>query len=464
MKKTLYNLFLCLFSLSLFSQTQIGEAIPINARHVETNFNGDKIAIAEDVNGTIYVKTYTYENSIWTTNSSNDISNADIGINDSSLSMSKDGNFLVVGSSNRSFNSPDPNLMGIGIVRVYENVNNLWVQVGNDLMTGNQIDGFGDSSRGNGTDISADGSIIAIGVKNHYGNGNFGDDYGLVRVFQNSSGNWVQLGSDIVGELDSNTGSAVSLSDDGLTMAVGAAHSQNFIGNVKIYGFQNNDWVQIGNQITGESERDLLTYTMSISADGNRLAVSTPNPANFSMGYAKVFENINNNWTQIGQTIGGDGTYFRFGIRISFSSDGSILALSSDHNTTIYQVTENSINQFNVDIDSNASPMNISSDGTKLIVENSSEVLVYDITGITLSSEEYKNQIASFFPNPAKDKVNIILDPSNTLTQVKIFTVNGKEVLSSNVSSINTSTLISGIYIAKIETELGISYKKLIID
>ncbi|MCB4809129.1 T9SS type A sorting domain-containing protein [Tamlana sp. 62-3] len=461
MIKTFYFLFL--ISFSLYSQTQIGDPININAEHIETSSDGNKIAILEDINGTVNVKTYIYNNSEWTTNSENDISNLDMGVDNSSLSMSKDGNILAVGSSNRNFNSPDPNLMNIGIVRVYENINDLWVQVGNDLTTGNELDGFGNSSRGNGIDLSEDGSIIAIGALDYYANGEFGDDYGLVKVFSNNQGTWEQMGNDIIGELDSHTGQAVSLSNDGFVLAVGASKHQNFKGQIKVYNFQNDNWIQIGNAINGEAEGDLLGTTVSLSGNGNKLALSVPNSGNYTLGYAKVFENINDNWTQIGQTVGGDGTYYRFGLRLSYSSDGSILALSSVDNTTIYQVTGNTINQFNTVINSNSSPMNISSDGTKLIVQNSSEVLVYDITAIPLSTEEFTNQKVSFYPNPADDMVNITLENNDILKQATIFNIYGKSMLSSQNNLINTSLLPSGMYIVEIDTLFGKSFKKLII-
>lgn len=462
MKKTFYILFL--FSVPLFSQIQVGAPINIIAEHIETSYSGNKIAILEDANHAVNVKTYIYENSVWTTNPSNDIYVDVMGAVNSSLSMSKDGNFLAVGSSNRNYNNPDPNLMGIGIVRIYENINDLWIQVGDDLMTGNEIDDFGISWRGNGIDLSADGSVIAIGAPNYYGSGTFGDGFGLVKVFGNNNGNWVQMGTDIIGSMDSHTGTAVSLSDDGLTMAVGAAHSQNTFGDVKIYNFQNDDWVQIGNQINGESENDLLTYTMSLSADGNRLALSTPNPGNFTMGYAKVFENINNDWVQIDETISSDGTIIRFGIRLSYSSDGSVLALNSNGGARVYKVTEDTITELGLLIDTEGSPMSLSSDGSFIIVKNISEVIVYDISDITLSNETYKSPIVSFFPNPANNELNVILDKNNSLKRMSFFTIIGKEMLTSNKTHIDTSSLPSGIYIVVVETEMGISHKKLIIE
>lgn len=462
--KKIYILFLIPFS--IYSQNQIGNTINSNAEHIETSLDGNKIAIMEDNNGTIKVKTYKYENSVWSASSINDISISDMGIDYSSLSMSKDGNFLAVGSSNRNFNSTDPELMGIGIVRVYQNINNDWVQVGEDLKTNNQLDGFGNSSRGNGIDLSYDGSIIAIGALDYSQNNEFGDDNGLVKVYKLNQGVWEQMGNDLIGNIDTHTGQAVALSDDGNILAVGSGKYQNFTGQINVYSFDNNNWVQIGSSINGNSEGDLLGSTLGISADGNRLAISAPNPENFTMGYAKVFENINNNWIQVGETISGNGTfdYFRFGLRLSFSSDGSILALTSNENTRVYGINESSINQINLNIISSSAPMNLSLDGKRLIVKNSSEVFVYDIPETILSVKDNEIQTASFFPNPASNQLNIILEENNSLKQLNIYTINGRKILSTNINTVNISSLNNGVYIVKIKTELGITKKKLLIN
>ncbi|MBU2948892.1 WD40 repeat domain-containing protein [Zobellia uliginosa] len=380
-----YNITTNLLPLSEPVFFQIGDKITGNSRYVETSADGDIIAILDGDNTSVRVRTYVNENSVWTTTSANDIIANDLGKKNSSLSMSQNGKFLAVGSSNRGFNNPDPDLMGIGIVRVFENVNGQWIQVGDDLKTGNELDGFGRGARGNGTDLSADGSIIAIGAPDFYGSGNFDDDFGLVRVFKNNGGMWEQMGSDIIGDLNTSTGAGVSLSEDGLTMAVGASRYQNSTGQVKVYRFESNDWVQIGNEINGEAEVELVGITLSLSGDGNRLALSTLTQDR-TMGYLKVFENINDNWVQLGETIRSDGGIFNFGIRIGLSSDGSALATISVTAAEIYKVTDNSIDRLDIEIGNPSggiTDMRLSSDGSRIIVKNTSEIFVYDIGEFT---------------------------------------------------------------------------------
>ena len=76
-------------------------------------------------------------------------------------------------------------------MRIYQNINNDWVKIGDD------IDGeaAGDES-GFSVSLSSDGSIVAIGA---YQNGG-GTDSGHVRIYENNNGTWTQIGGDIDGE------------------------------------------------------------------------------------------------------------------------------------------------------------------------------------------------------------------------------------------------------------------------
>ena len=61
---------------------------------------------------------------------------------------------------------------------------------------GNDIDGeILDDNSGTSVSLSSDGSVVAIGA---YGNnGVNGSDSGHVRIYQNVSGTWTQVGSEI---------------------------------------------------------------------------------------------------------------------------------------------------------------------------------------------------------------------------------------------------------------------------
>ena len=82
--------------------------------------------------------------------------------------------------------------------------------------------------------------IIAIGEIGNNGNGSYS---GHVRVYSFDTISWVQIGDDIDGETGNDySGYSVSLSDDGTIIAIGApGNSGNGIssGHVRVYSWAN---------------------------------------------------------------------------------------------------------------------------------------------------------------------------------------------------------------------------------
>ena len=91
---------------------------------------------------------------------------------------------------------------------------------------------------------------------------------------------WVQLGSDIDGEGEGDySGSAVSLSKDGLVVAIGAYNNDGEratnAGHVRVYDWNvlKKSWMQRGGDIDGLSEREKFGSAVSLSEDGSILAI-----------------------------------------------------------------------------------------------------------------------------------------------------------------------------------------------
>jgi len=84
---------------------------------------------------------------------------------------------------------------------------------------------------------------------------------------------------------------------------------------VQVFDQINDNWVQVGNDIAGSYNQQLGT-NVSISSNGKRLAVGYK----FDLGYTKVFELNGNVWSQLGNTI--------------YSNSGEV-KLSGDGNTLI---------------------------------------------------------------------------------------------------------------------------------
>ena len=261
-----------------------------------------------------------------------------------SVSLSADGRVLAIGATGN-----DKNGSNSGHVRVYKKVEDAsfpggftWVQLGGD------IDGeaAGDQS-GRSVSLSADGSILAIGA---WGNDENGSASGHVRVYErDASDNWVQLGVDIDGEAAGDqSGIGVSLSADGSVLAIGANLNKGingvFSGHVRVYkkvvdapspgGFR---WEQLGNDIDGKATFDGSGHSVSLSADGNVLAIGAPDDiftnTNQGSGYVRVYRrDASDNWVRLGGDIDGEAAGDQSGRSVSLSSDGSVLAIGADRN------------------------------------------------------------------------------------------------------------------------------------
>ncbi|MBL4715684.1 MAG: T9SS type A sorting domain-containing protein, partial [Bacteroidia bacterium] len=131
----------------------------------------------------------------------------------------------------------------------------------------------GDNS-GWSVSMSNDGLIVAIGA---YGNDGAGTDAGHVRVYKLISGVWTQQGADIEGETAYNySGCSVSMSADGLTVAIGAYRNDgtsSAAGHVRVYELITGVWTQQGADIDGEAEYDQSGTSISMSADGLTVAI-----------------------------------------------------------------------------------------------------------------------------------------------------------------------------------------------
>jgi len=155
------------------------------------------------------------------------------------------------------------------LLSIVNHTNAQWTQIGQD------IDGeAGHDQSGYSVSLSSDGLVVAIGAWNNDGNGN---SSGHVRIYENQSGIWTQIGSDIDGEAaEDQFGISVSLSSDGSIVAIGAPLNDgngSEAGHVRIYENQSGIWTQIGNDIDGEAAGDLSGYSISLSSDGTILAI-----------------------------------------------------------------------------------------------------------------------------------------------------------------------------------------------
>ncbi len=201
---------------------------------------------------------------------------------------------------------------------------------------GGDIDGeAGGDNAGFSVSLSLDGSKVAVGA---YLNDGGGSNAGQVRVFKLEGNAWVQVGGDINGEAAGDfSGTGVSLSSDGNYVAIGADHndgSGNDAGHGRVYHFNGNAWIKVGADLDGEAAGDELGYSISLSSDGTIVAIGgRRNNGNGSdAGHARVYKYNGTAWVQIDADIDGEAANDESGDSVSLSSDGSTVAIGAQAN------------------------------------------------------------------------------------------------------------------------------------
>uniref|UniRef100_A0A7S1UM71 Uncharacterized protein n=1 Tax=Grammatophora oceanica TaxID=210454 RepID=A0A7S1UM71_9STRA len=142
---------------------------------------------------------------------------------------------------------------------------------------------------------------------------------------------WAQMGDDIFGESPGDQqGTAVALSDDGSILAIGAWTNNGTgfeSGHVRVYQWiENRRWVQRGQEIDGAAAGDRFGRSAALAADGNTLAVG--GTQNTESGYVQIYrwDPDTSTWIQQGQTISGDNPTGEFGLSVTLSKDGMMVA------------------------------------------------------------------------------------------------------------------------------------------
>ena len=430
------------------SNDQFGSSVAIN------NI-GNIIAVGapfSDINGTNsgLVRIYENINSVWN-QIGQDLSGAVGEQFGYSLSINDIGNIIAVGA-------PFSNINGIqsGAVRIYENTNNSWEQIDNDL-SGVAGDNFGHS-----LSINSLGDKIIVGAPHNNINGT---DSGVVRIYQNITNSWNQVGVDIFGISGEQFGYSVSNDGTGDIIAIGApfyssgnyGYYQND-GRVIIYNLNGSIWQQKGQINTGETSGDKSGYSVSLSKDGSRVAIGAiENDGNGNeSGHVRVYYHDGNWWQKLGNDIDGVVYNANSGWAVSLNNNGSRVIIGQPSiNMGIVKIYdyESTVNvdwiEFGQTIygknisDKFGYSVGINGDGTKVIVGSPQ----FDSNGIDNNGKVYVYELKTNYNNSNIDvsggatfssDVNIL----GNLTVNETFTNSDKRLKENNIDIINGIELI----------------------
>ncbi len=441
-------------SLQAQTWTQIGidiaseAASDLSGYSVSFSSDGSTVAIGalgNDGNGTGsgHVRVYKNIGGTWTQLGADIDGEAAGDLSGSSVSLSSDGSTVAIGAFQNDGNGADA-----GHVRVYKNISGIWTQQGTD------IDGeaAGDES-GRSVSLSSDGTTVAIGAP---GNSSIDSDAGHVRVYKNINGTWTQQGADINGESPYDySGWSVSLSTDGSTVAIGAYLNGGLdAGHVRVYKNISGNWTQQGADINGEEAYDESGWSVSLSSDGSIVAIGAHwNDGNGQKaGHVRVYKNISGNWTQQGADIDGEAIYDNSGHSVSLSSDGSTVAIGAVNNADngsnaghvrVYKNINDTWTQLGEDIDGEAGwdysgqSVSLSSNGYKVAIGaignglGIEHVRMYALSGISANSDSKETQTSvAVYPNPSDGHFNLLaLNIPNQAASVVVTDNTGRTVL-----------------------------------
>ncbi len=209
----------------------------------------------------------------------------------------------------------------------------VWTPIGNGIFgetTGDQA--------GYSVSLSADGLRMAIGSPQNDDNG---DRSGHARIFENQSGNWVQLGGTIVGEAAGDrSGTSVSINATGTRLVIGAPFNDDSgsdAGHVRVYEYNGTSWLQLGGDIDGESAGDNMGISVDMDDAGEKIVVGAygDDGAAGNAGHARVYEYNGSGWVQLGADIDGLGFGDRAGKSVSISGNGLAVAVGSPENSDV---------------------------------------------------------------------------------------------------------------------------------
>lgn len=283
---------------------------------------------------------------------------------------------------------------------------------------------------GGSLDLDENGNNLVIGA--YQANTNRGEVY----VYQRSGNTWTQRGQTLQGVNNYDEfGFDVSINNNGNTIAVGIKgwdsnpnNTTYEIGQTAIYDWNGSQWVQRGIAIQGADFFDQCGYAVSLSGDGNRIAVGyrASTLAFTGGGQVRVFDWNGSAWVQNGDPILGDGTNVFCGHSVGLSDDGVVLGVGLSRGGVI-------------------TPFGGSQ----------GKVWMYEEANIATGTPSLSAVDLAVHPNPASD--HIAVRSELAVERLDLFDLSGKRVLENGpLPSMDLSALPQGPYFLRVTFAGGV--------
>lgn len=237
-----------------------------------------------------------------------------------SVALSENGNTLIVGDVGEGSSIQ-------GGAEIWTRTSGTWTRQQSVSYSSGAAADYGGAS----VSLSADGNTAAIGYS--MGNVSSNSDQGYVMVYTRSGSTWSQEARlyRSTGAANDQTGTSVSLSDDGNTLVVGSpaddVSTNTNQGSATIWTRSGTAWTE-GSTLTysAGAAQDYFGQSVSISGDATRLVVGTSQDdigVNADRGSLILFEKVSGTWTEKNTLIAASGTSGdELGFASAISDDG----------------------------------------------------------------------------------------------------------------------------------------------
>ena len=179
--------------------------------------------------------------------------------------------------------------------------------------------------------INGPGDIIGIGaVQSGFSNQSFILRNGYFKTYKFVDNNWVQLGNTITGNDNEGLGISSKFNFKGDILVIG-----NLNESVKIYNFNGTEWIQKGITITNTLQSEEFGYVLDLSQNANILVIGSPSASLSSSVYSNgnfrtfVYNDDTSNYDEVGSPVFGDTSLERSASALSLNGNGKILAVGS---------------------------------------------------------------------------------------------------------------------------------------
>lgn len=176
---------------------------------------------------------------------------------------------------------------------------------------------------GSALSISEDGSTLAVGAPGTECNVGIGITVIYTRQPDGQFAEFQILTAADSGEFGDAFGNSVDISFDGRLVAVGDVGAGEF-GAAMVFLLSRGEYVQIGQMLKGDSGFTSFGYNVALNREGNVLAVASPDGTGGVRAYRLVELTT---WIRVGQELSGDMEGDQFGSALSLSSNGNVMAV-----------------------------------------------------------------------------------------------------------------------------------------